>query len=123
MFDDVLRGLAENREWGLIILLVAVGFFWAKSTLGTITRSLHERDRISGEREERLIRVLVSFSESIPKLSNAIDDLRAWLGERFTDIDKDLELLKREHVVIGAKVTDHEGRIGRLEQGPEEHQE
>ena len=123
MFQDVLGELAANKEWGLIILLVAAGFFWAKSVLGSVTRSLHERDKINGEREERLIRVLVSFSESIPKLSNAIDDLRAWLGERFTDIDKDLELLKREHVVIGAKVTDHEGRIGRLEQGPEEHQE
>ncbi len=116
MFDDVLRGLAENREWGLIILLVAVGFFWAKSTLGTITRSLHERDRISGEREERLIRVMIGFSESLPKLTNAIDSLRTWLGERFDDLNDDLDDLKTAQTEIGVKVSNHEHRIVRLEE-------
>ena len=120
MFDDVLRGLAENKEWGLIILLVAVLVIWGKSVLHSVTKSLHDRDRINGEREERLIRVLIGFSESIPKLNNAIDDLRRWLGERFDDVDEDLEELKREHTVISAKVVDHEGRIVRLENKPAE---
>ena len=107
--------MAANREWGLIILLVTAGFFWARSVIGTVTKSLHERDRINGEREERFIRVMIGFSESIPKLNNAIDDLRRWLGERFNDVDEDLEDLKHTQDQINAKVVDHEGRIGRLE--------
>ena len=122
MFEDVLGVLAANREWGLIILLVVVLFLYGKSVLGTITRSLHERDRVNGEREERFIRVMIGFSESIPKLNNAIDDLRRWLGERFDDMNEDLEDLKHSQDQIGAKVADHEGRIVRLEHGPEEHQ-
>ena len=118
MFQDVLGVLAQAKEWGLIILLVTAGFFWARSVLGSITRSLHERDRVNGEREERFIRVMIGFSESIPKLNNAIDDLRRWLGERFDDVNEDLEDLKREHTVISAKVVDHEGRIVRLENKP-----
>ncbi len=115
MFDDVLAALAANKEWGLITLLVGGLFFYGRSVLKNLMDSLHTRDRLSGEREERFIRVMIGFSESIPKLSSAIDELRNWLGERFSDIDDDLELLKKEHLVIGAKVTDHEGRIGRLE--------
>ena len=120
MFHDVLSALAANKEWGLIVLLVAGLFFYGRGVLKNLMDSLHTRDRLSGEREERFIRVMIGFSESIPKLSNAIDELRNWLGERFSDLDKDLELLKREHVVIGAKVTDHEGRIGRLERDADE---
>lgn len=115
MFDDVLAALAANKEWGLITLLVGGLFFYGRGVLKNLMDSLHTRDKLSGEREERFIRVMIGFSESIPKLSSAIDELRNWLGERFSDIDDDLELLKKEHLVIGAKVTDHEGRIGRLE--------
>lgn len=123
MFHDVLSALAANKEWGLIVLLVAGLFFYGRGVLKNLMDSLHTRDRLSGEREERFIRVMIGFSESIPKLSNAIDELRNWLGERFSDLDKDLELLKREHVVIGAKVTDHEGRIGRLERDADEDED
>jgi len=115
VFHEVLSALAENKEWGLIILLIAGLFFYGRGVLKNLMDSLHTRDRLSGEREERFIRVLVGFSESIPKLTNAIDSLRTWLGERFADVNQDLEILKKEHLVIGAKVTDHEGRIGRLE--------
>lgn len=117
MFHDVLSALAANKEWGLIVLLVAGLFFYGRGVLKNLMDSLHARDRLSGEREERFIRVLVGFSESIPKLTNAIDSLRTWLGERFADVNQDLEILKKKHLVIGAKVTDHEGRIGRLERG------
>ena len=48
-------------------------------------------------------------------MNNAIDDLRRWLGERFNDVDEDLEDLKHTQDKINAKVVDHEGRIGRLE--------
>lgn len=119
MFHEVLSALAENKEWGLIILLIAGLFFYGRGVLKNVLDSLHTRDRLSGEREERFIRVLVGFSESIPKLTNAIDSLRNWLGERFADVNQDLEILKKEHLVIGAKVTDHEGRIGRLERADE----
>ena len=116
--DDVLGTLAGNREWGLIILLVAVAFLLARSMLSTVTKSMQDRDRINGEREERLIRVMVGFGESIPKLSHAIDDLRNWLGERFDDINDDLDYLKHDQAELTAKVEEHEGRIGKLEQAP-----
>lgn len=113
--DDVLGTLAGNREWGLIILLVAVAFLLARSMLSTVTKSMQDRDRINGEREERLIRVMIGFGESIPKLTSAIDDLRNWLGERFDDLNEDLDFIKHDQAVLSAKVVDHEGRIGRLE--------
>ena len=119
MFHEVLSALAENKEWGVIILLIGGLFFYGRGVLKNVLDSLHTRDRLSGEREERFIHVLVGFSESIPKLTNAIDSLRNWLGERFADVNQDLEILKKEHLVIGAKVTDHEGRIGRLERADE----
>ena len=122
MLQDVLGVLAQAKEWGLILLLVFVMFLYGKSVLGTITQSLHERDRINGEREERLIRVLIGFSESIPKLTNAIDDLRNWLGERFDDLNEDLDYIKHDQAVLSAKVVNHEGRIGRLEKRSSEPQ-
>lgn len=120
MFQDVLGELAANKEWGLIILLVAAGFFWAKSVLGSVTRSLHERDKINGEREERLIRVMVGFGESIPKLTSAINDLRNWLGERFDDLNEDLDYIRHDQAKLSARVENHEGRIGRLERGADD---
>ena len=116
--NDVLGTLAANREWGLIILLVAVAFLLARSMLSTVTKSMQDRDRINGEREERLIRVMVGFGESIPKLTSAINDLRNWLGERFDDLNEDLDYIKHDQAVLSAKVVDHEGRIGRLERTP-----
>lgn len=118
--DDVLGTLAGNREWGLIILLVAVAFLLARSMLSTVTKSMQDRDRINGEREERLIRVMVGFGESIPKLSHAIDDLRNWLGERFDDIDEDLDYIRNDQAELSAKVEDHEGRIVKLERAPKD---
>ena len=120
MFDAVLGELAQNKEWGLIILLVVVLLIGAKSVLATVARSLHERDRVNGEREGRLIRVMIGFGESIPKLANAIDDLRNWLGEQFDDINEDLDFIRHDQAVLNAKVVDHEGRIGRLERPAEE---
>lgn len=118
--DEVLGTLAANREWGLIILLVAVAFLLARSMLSTVTKSMQDRDRINGEREERLIRVMVGFGETIPKLSHAIDDLRNWLGERFDDIDEDLDYIRHDQAVLSARVKDHEGRIWRLERSADD---
>lgn len=116
MFDSVLSSLAENREWGLIILLVTVLLLMGKSMLNSVTRTMHERDRVNGEREERMIRVMVGFSESLPKLASAINELRAWLGERFNDLNDDLDDLKTAQSEIGVKVSNHEHRIVRLEE-------
>lgn len=113
---DALGGIAQAREWGLIILLVIVLLLMLRSMLSTVTRSMHERDRVSGEREERLIRVLIGFGDSLPKLASAIDGLRTWLGERFSDVNDDLDEIKATHGELARKVDDHEERISDLEE-------
>lgn len=122
MLDSVLSGLAANKEWGLITLLVMVVLLGAKAFLGSLTRTMNDRDRVNAEREERLIKVLVGFSDSLPKLANAIDNLRSWLSERFEDVNDDLEELKQNHGVIVRQVENHEERIHGLEaRGLETH--
>lgn len=111
-----LGGIAQLREWGLIIILVVVLIVWAKSTLTAIMKMLEARDKVNGEREERMIRVMVGFGDSLPKLAAAIDELRGWLNERFKDVDEGLGELKEQHTNIVEQLDDHEVRIGKLEQ-------
>ena len=114
-FLKALAYIAREKEWGLILLLVIVIMFWFRSTVGTITKSMHDRDKVSGEREERMIRVLVGFSNMIPSLANAINDLRSWLGERFNDVGEDLDAIREKQETIAGQVDGHEKRIGVLE--------
>ena len=114
-FLKALAYIAREKEWGLILLLVIVIMFWFRSTVGTVTKSMHDRDKVSGEREERMIRVLVGFSNTIPSLANAIDNLRSWLDERFKDVGEDLDAIKVKQETIAGQVDVHEKRIGVLE--------
>ena len=116
---DAVSAVAREREWGLIVLLVVVVLVWFRMTVSTVMKAMHDRDKVSGEREERMIRVLVGFSETIPSLASAINDLRSWLGERFKDVDEGLGEIKAKQDSIAEQVDGHEKRIVALE----EHQE
>lgn len=112
---DAVGTVAREKEWGLIILLVIVILVWFRMTVSSVMKSMHDRDRVSGEREERMIRVLVGFSDTIPTLASAINDLRSWLGERFDDVNQGLVKIKERQDGIVEKVENHEQRIGVLE--------
>ena len=113
---DAVGTVAREKEWGLIILLVIVILVWFRMTVSSVMRSMHDRDKVSGEREERMIRVLVGFGDTIPTLASAINDLRNWLGERFKDVDEGLGEIKAKQDSIVEQVDGHEKRIGALEE-------
>lgn len=110
-----VSAIAREREWGLIVLLIGAVLLWFRMTVSSVMKSMHDRDKISGEREERLIRVLVGFSDTIPSLASAINELRTWLEERFKDVDEDLDEIKMKTNAIAEQVDGHERRIGVLE--------
>lgn len=110
-----VSAIAREREWGLIVLLIGAVLLWFRMTVSSVMKSMHDRDKISGEREERLIRVLVGFSDTIPSLASAINELRTWLEERFKDVDEDLDEIKAKTTSIAEQVDSHEQRIGVLE--------
>lgn len=110
-----VSAIAREREWGLIVLLIGAVLLWFRMTVSSVMKSMHDRDKISGEREERLIRVLVGFSDTIPSLASAINELRTWLEERFKDVDEDLDEIKMKTNSIAEQVDSHEQRIGVLE--------
>lgn len=112
---DAVSAVAREREWGLIVLLVIVVLVWFRMTVSTVMKAMHDRDKVSGEREERMIRVLVGFSETIPSLASAINDLRSWLEERFRDVDDGLDEIKEQQGKIAVQVDGHEKRIDALE--------
>ena len=99
----------------MIVLLIGAVLLWFRMTVSSVMKSMHDRDKISGEREERLIRVLVGFSDTIPSLASAINELRTWLEERFKDVDEDLDEIKMKTNAIAEQVDGHERRIGVLE--------
>lgn len=113
---EAVSAVAREREWGLIVLLVVVVLMWFRMTVSTVMKAMRDRDKVSGEREERMIRVLVGFSETIPSLASAINDLRSWLGERFKDVDEGLGEIKAKQDSIAVQVDGHEKRIGALEE-------
>ncbi len=113
---EAVSAVAREREWGLIVLLVVVVLIWFRMTVSTVMKAMRDRDKVSGEREERMIRVLVGFSETIPSLASAINDLRSWLGERFKDVDEGLGEIKAKQDSIAEQVDGHEKRIGALEE-------
>lgn len=118
---DAVSAVAREREWGLIVLLVIVVLVWFRMTVSTVMKAMHDRDKVSGEREERMIRVLVGFSETIPSLASAINDLRSWLGERFKDVDEGLGEIKAKQDSIAVQVDGHEKRIDALEHRGDGH--
>lgn len=118
---DAVSAVAREREWGLIVLLVIVVLVWFRMTVSTVMKAMHDRDKVSGEREERMIRVLVGFSETIPSLASAINDLRSWLGERFKDVDEGLGEIKAKQDSIAVQVDGHEKRIDALEHRDDGH--
>lgn len=110
-----VSAIAREREWGLIVLLIGAVLLWFRMTVSSVMKSMHDRDKVSGEREERMIRVLVGFSDTIPSLASAINELRTWLEERFKDVDEDLDEIKTKTNAIAEQVDSHEQRIGVLE--------
>ena len=110
-----VSAIAREREWGLIVLLIGAVLLWFRMTVSSVMKSMHDRDKVSGEREERMIRVLVGFSDTIPSLASAINELRTWLEERFKDVDEDLDEIKAKTNSIAEQVDSHEQRIGVLE--------
>lgn len=111
-----VSAIAREREWGLIVLLIGAVLLWFRMTVSSVMKSMHDRDKVSGEREERMIRVLVGFSDTIPSLASAINELRTWLEERFKDVDEDLDEIKAKTNAIAEQVDSHEQRIGVLEE-------
>lgn len=108
---DILPGLAENKEWGLIVLIFAAFGLLTKY----LAKSVADQQKANLAREERLTQTLVAFSDSIPKLIAAIDSLRSWLEERFSDVGGELGTIRGRHDQVVLKVEDHEGRITGLE--------
>jgi len=111
MFDEVLAPLASAKEWGLIMLFVAVFCI----IIRYIIRANIDRDKVSGEREAKLMAVMVRFSDNIPQLAAAIKELRDWLGDKFTGVEEGLDDLQKSSITMGDKILNHENRIAILE--------
>lgn len=99
-----LGNVASYREWGLIIALVAIfgvlAYFLIKS---------------QSKREGRLIDALMKFSETLPGLTAALNELREWLGDRFADVKEDLSEVQDKVESVGESIEDHEKRIAGVE--------
>lgn len=111
MLDDVLGTLAGAKEWGLIILFVAVFCF----IIRYIIKSQTDREKLNSEREVKMMGVMVRFSDNIPQLTAAINELRQWLGDKFVGVEEDLETLKTTNEELGDRIENHENRIVFLE--------
>lgn len=120
---NAIGGAAQAKEWGLIILLIVVFVVLIRSVMA----SLAQRDRAAGEREERLIKVMIGFGDAVPRLANAIDGLKNWLEIQLSDVNSDLDVIKDGQAAISdmvdehdKRIEDHEKRIGDLEHSDDE---